>query len=404
VLKPTGLILLGIGLSVLAPLNLVLLQMYKSMDPFMYYASQAASGFVSWIAIALSALSDVMPPMWRAPSFGLVLAGFSMGFALSPFLAVCLGHLGVSIFALGILVFGFILACTTMPETLSTESSEMAKLKRLTERPVLTTKTEVWRYNLSRPARDLLILNRNKLFRLLSALAFFSGCVSAGDHTLFLYYVEENFGFNDRDVAFLFLLIGLMGIFVQAAVLKPLNSFIGERRVIMIAFLVGALHNFLYGIAQSKRTMFIAASIASLTGMSFPTISAIKANNVVSGLFCNLRDLNYHASFVLTFMQFKLYKKDELEQGKIQGALSSLSSLASAIGPMLLRYVYHTTKNGGGLGKGTMFIFGSGLYLVATFCAWLLPESQANSKLLRDAKKRSSLAKPQLNMDYGSSQ
>ena len=125
-------------------------------------------------------------------------------------------------------------------------------------------------------------MNRNKLFRLLSALTFFSGCVSAGDHTLFLYYVEENFGFNDKDVAMLFLLIGVMGIVVQSVILKPLNSLIGERRVIMVAFIVGALHNFLYGIAQSKKTMFISASIASLTGMSFPTISAIKANNVVS--------------------------------------------------------------------------------------------------------------------------
>lgn len=296
----TGLILLGIGLSLLAPLNLVLLQLFDSMDPFMYYASQAASGLVSWIAIALSALSDVMPPIWRAPSFGLVLAGFSMGFALSPFLAVFLGHLGVSIFALGILIFGFILA-STMPETLSSEASEMAKLKRLAECPVLTTRIEVWRYNISRPGRDLLILNRNKLFRLLSALAFFSGCVSAGDHTLFLYYVEENFGFNDKDIAMLFLLIGVMGIVVQAAVLKPLNSLIGERRVIMVAFSVGALHNFLYGIAQSKRMMFISASIASLTGMSFPTISAIKSNNVVSSRskFCTTihRLISYRWNF-----------------------------------------------------------------------------------------------------------
>jgi DHA1 family tetracycline resistance protein-like MFS transporter len=273
------------------------------MDPFMYYASHAASGLVSWLAVALSALSDVMPPMWRAPSFGLVLAGFSLGFAFSPILAVFLGHLGVSVFALGILVFGFILACATMPETLSSEASAMAKAKRLAERPAFMTQTEVWRYNLSRPVRDLLILNRNKLFRLLSALAFFSGCVSAGDHTLFLYYVEENFGFNDKDVAMLFLLIGVMGIVVQSVILKPLNSMIGERRVIMVAFLVGALHNFLYGIAQSKRTMFISASIASLTGMSFPTISAIKANNVVS--FVTLQEALYcRSSFDLTSINF----------------------------------------------------------------------------------------------------
>ena len=132
------------------------------------------------------------------------------------------------------------------------------------------------------PINDLLILNRNTLFRLLSALAFFSGCITTAHHTLFLYYLEENFGFNDKDIAILLLIIGLMGLLVQVVILKPLNSFIGERRVIVVAFLVGSLHNYLYGVAKSKRTIFISATIASLTGMSFPTISAIKANNVVS--------------------------------------------------------------------------------------------------------------------------
>ena len=366
--------LLGIGLSLLGPLNLVLMQLFDSMDPFLYYASHAISGLVSWMAVALSALSDVMPPMWRAPSFGLVMAGFSMGFALSPILAVLFSHLGVSIFALGILVSGFIFAIISMPETLSQEAAQAARSKRLSERPHMETQLDVWKYNLLRPMKELMILNRSKLFRLLSALAFFSGVVSTADHTLFLYYVEENYGFNDRDIAKLFLIIGTMGIIVQTVILKPLNSWIGERRVIIVAFLVGALHNYMYGVAKDKSTIFMGATIASLTGMSFPTISAIKSNNV-----------------------------DELEQGRIQGALYSLSSLASAIGPMMLRYVYHRTKDGGGFGKGTMFIFGAGLYLVAVVCAWLLPEEQANSNhKLKHAKKHSSLVQfDQGSVDYG---
>ena len=366
--------LLGIGLSLLGPLNLVLMQLFDSMDPFLYYASHAISGLVSWMAVALSALSDVMPPMWRAPSFGLVMAGFSMGFALSPILAVFFSHLGVSIFALGILVLGFIFAIISMPETLSQEAAQAARSKRLSERPHMETQLDVWKYNLLRPMKELMILNRSKLFRLLSALAFFSGVVSTADHTLFLYYVEENYGFNDRDIAKLFLIIGTMGIIVQTVILKPLNSWIGERRVIIVAFLVGALHNYMYGVAKDKSTIFMGATIASLTGMSFPTISAIKSNNV-----------------------------DELEQGRIQGALYSLSSLASAVGPMMLRYVYSRTKDGGGFGKGTMFIFGAGLYLVAVVCAWLLPEEQANSNhKLKHAKKRSSLVQfDQGSVDYG---
>lgn len=300
--------LLGIGLSLLGPLYLVLMQLFDNMHPFPYYASHALSGCVSWMAVALSALSDVMPPIWRAPSFGLVLAGFSMGFALSPILAVFMSHLGVSIFAFSILVAGFIMACISLPETLSPEMSEKARLNRLAERPHMETKTEVWMYNLMRPMKELLILNRNKLFRLLSALAFFSGCISTADHTLFIYYVEENFGFNDKDIAILFLIIGSMGIFVQAILLKPLNSLIGERRVIVVAFLVGALHNFLYGIATTKRTIFISATIASLTGMSFPTISAIKSNNVVRQIMAPLANecpqLNIRCSDLITLLPF----------------------------------------------------------------------------------------------------
>lgn len=273
---------IGIGLSLLAPLNLVLMQLYPNMDPFLYYASHAISGAVSWMAVALSAISDVMPPVWRAPSFGLVLAGFSMGFAVSPILAVFMSHLTISIFSLSILVIGFVFVSFYMPETLSSEAAQKARLNRVAEMRVIESEFDMWKYYAMRPINDLLILNRNTLFRLMSALAFFSGCVGSADLALFIYYVEENLGFNAKDIAVLFLMRGLSGILVQTVILKPLNSVIGERRVIMFAFSVGALHNYLYGVATSKRMFFIASTIATMTSMSFPTISAIKANNVVS--------------------------------------------------------------------------------------------------------------------------
>jgi hypothetical protein len=60
---------------------------------------------------------------------------------------------------------------------------------------------------------------------------------------------------------------------------------------------------------------------------------------------------------------------------------------------MLLRYIYHQTKDNALYGKGTMFVFGSGLYVIATFCAYMLPEQKTNSKYSRDdSKKLSRLA------------
>lgn len=56
---------------------------------------------------------------------------------------------------------------------------------------------------------------------------------------------------------------------------------------------------------------------------------------------------------------------------------------------MLLRYIYHETKDNSMYGKGTMFIFGAGLYVVATFCAYMLPEEKANSNLKNYESKNS---------------
>lgn len=79
----------------------------------------------------------------------------------------------------------------------------------------------------------------------------------------------------------MFLIFGILGIFVQSFILKLMNSMFGERAIVIIAFTFGVIHNVLYGIAHNKITIYIAIALGSLNMMAFPTISAIKANNVV---------------------------------------------------------------------------------------------------------------------------
>ena len=160
------------------------------MSPFWYYSAGALTGLVNWIAVALSSLSDVMPPQWRAPSFGLLLAGFSLGFAMAPQLALLLGHWKVSILALVNVWLGLVIVIFFFPETLPPTTAAQATLVRQEMTQGLTgTRRLLW--NIYRPIWELSILNRSSLFRLLSMLAFFSGMVSAGDRTLLLYYIEQ---------------------------------------------------------------------------------------------------------------------------------------------------------------------------------------------------------------------
>ena len=70
---------------------------------------------------------------------------------------------------------------------------------------------------------------------------------------------------------------------------------------------------------------------------------------------------------------------DASEQGKIQGALCSLSALATGVGPVVMRYVDHLAGDSF-LGPGVMFIFGAFLQFVATLFACLLPRRKTDSR------------------------
>lgn len=353
-----AILIVGLFISMLSPLTLFVIQLFPTMNPWWYFGVHITTGFVNWVAVALSSLNDVLPQKFRAPGLGLFLAGFMMGFSLAPIFSVFLGpvHLALTSFIMSFC--GFLCTIFVVPETLPPQVAAEARRRRseLYIRSRATEGGDLQQFQTSvkwlivRPIREISILNRNNFFRLISLLAFFSGMVSSGDQLLLVYYLEEQLNFTTKDVATMFLIMGVMGMMAQGLLLKPLNELIGEKLVVALCFFIGAVDNTMYGIARNKGTIFAAVALSAFTGMAFPTISAIKSNNV-----------------------------DASEQGRIQGALYSLQALASGVGPVTLRYVSSITKDGP-LGPGSMFVFAGCLYLCAVAAALALPKELANSR------------------------
>jgi Na+/melibiose symporter-like transporter len=239
------------------------------------------TGIVSWMAISISAMSDVMPPEWRAPSVGLLLAAMMLGFSMAPSLALLMDPTHTLWLSAGLVFAALGIAICFFPETLQPHVQEEARRRSEAEyfEPTFRGKL-IW--TVTRPFREMAILNRSKIFRLLSCLAFFSGMVSSGDQSLLVYYLEERLGFEASDVAYLFLIFGGMGFVTQILILKPLNDLLGERWLITTCFVISVLHNAMYGLATTKSTIYVSAALGALTMMAYPTISAVKANNVVS--------------------------------------------------------------------------------------------------------------------------
>ncbi len=241
-----------------------------------------------------------------------------------------------------------------LPETLTDDQADEARLKH--EEYMIHESESLLRYvirGICRPFKELSILNRNETFRLLSVLAFFSGMSNSGDSTLFLYYIEGRLDFTDADVAVLFGLMGIIGIFVQSIILKQITEMIGERLVIVFAFICGGITDTMFAFANTKELIFIAIIISSFTGMSFPTISAIKSNIA-----------------------------EQSEQGRIQGALFALSSLASAIGPAVLSATYQKSKNTNL--PGSFFLVSTFFYFIAVSFACALPKEKTNTTRRRN--------------------
>lgn len=70
-------ILASLFLSCVPTLVFVLLLKVPSLDPFWFYVSNSLIGAINYMSTMFAALSDVVPAQYRAPSYGLMLAGAS---------------------------------------------------------------------------------------------------------------------------------------------------------------------------------------------------------------------------------------------------------------------------------------------------------------------------------------
>mmetsp|Transcript_51796 Transcript_51796/g.155438 ORF Transcript_51796/g.155438 Transcript_51796/m.155438 type:complete len:536 (-) Transcript_51796:197-1804(-) len=342
-----GFLACSLLLASLAPLSLFLLQVVESMNPVWYYAADASSGLISSLAMSFTMLSDIMAPIHRAPSFGVLLSAYMLGFALSQLFAYFMTHIAVSALAVTLLAVSLLFSLIAVPETLTDEARKRAILRRQAE----SRKFSYCGFFL-RPIREMSILNRNGLFRTLSTVTFCTGLVYTSDKTLIVYYVEDVLGYSYQDVASMFFVMALLGIFVQIFLLNAAIGWLGEKGLLIATCMCGSTHNALYGLAGfafPRKGIFGALCLSEITALTFPIQISMRSNLV-----------------------------DEAEQGRVQGAFQSLTAVADAVGPVMLQFIFHRTEHESKFGPGTMFLFAALVYLLGGSIACSLPAGQVN--------------------------
>jgi MFS transporter, DHA1 family, tetracycline resistance protein len=370
-------LIIGIFLSSLSCIALLWTVLQPNLDPLWYYITKSANGIVHWMVMALSIVTDCLEEDKRAAGVGLLLAGFWLGLCIGPTMAMIYSSYPIVVVVIVSCLFqgmGLLLAICWIPETLSPDEAHVALQKQqqqqLQERTVLEQQQKqpnnvkrcynvihpsLLKYGgrmMIRPIRELAILNRNQILRLLAILAFFSGMATSGDQTLLLYYVDTVLHFDATDIAIMFLLVGATTLIAQTILLPPLHRGIGERGVLLLCFGTATLSNVMYGLAWDRQVMYIAMCIGALASMAFPTISAMKANHVEAS-----------------------------ERGRIQGALYSIQAVSAGIGPVAMRIVDATVLTTLHYRRGgSMFFFAAVLQCIAFVGAFHLPPKQASQQ------------------------
>lgn len=345
------LFLLGVLLFTIGQVVLLVILIFPTFDPMSYYIMNALKGFAGYFFPSFTIMADVTEPGIRAVAFSLILICGASTISLVQQIALAIGNSNAVAIAVLVSTLGLIYGLLYLPETLSPENKAIAVREREEEEAngitILST--------VLRPLRDLKIMNRNLFFRLVALVVFFSLTVKAGERVLFLFYVENQLGFNETNVATYVLLHSFGGVLAQSLILNALVQRTGERNVVIIAMLCGGLSSFLYGVARNSTLIYIGSIIFAISGIDNATISSMLSFNV-----------------------------EEHEQGIIQGVNAAVQAFASSIGPVFLNYVFDITENGAFLGPSTFFFVATLFYTIAVAFAYAFPVEAANSKRFRE--------------------
>lgn len=275
-------------------------------------------------------IADVSTPETRARNFGMIGAAFGLGFIIGPGLGGLLAGWGVRapFFAAAILcalncLYGYFI----LPESLSRENRRPFQWKR------------------ANPFGSLQLLKRYPAVGKL-AIAFFLIYMGAqavqGNWNFFTKY---RFHWGEGTIGLSLAVVGLLVALVQAGLVRVVNPKLGNEKSIYVGLALYSLGLALFAFATQGWMMFLFLIPYCLGGIAGPSLQATLAGHIPPN-----------------------------EQGELQGALTSLMSITTIIGPLVMNnlFKYFTTDKAPVHFPGISFMLGSLFMLGSIVISWMV--------------------------------
>ena len=273
-------------------------------------------------------IADISTPETRAQNFGMIGAAFGLGFIVGPMIGGLLGEMGPRIpflVAAGLALLNAAYGYFVLPESLDASNRRAFDWKRAN--PISSLK------NLSRfPAVAGLIVS-----------FFLIYVASHAVQSNWSYFNIEKFKWSPKMIGISLAVVGVLVSLVQGLLVRVVNPKIGNEKSVYVGLGLYTIGLVLFGLASQSWMMFAFLIPYCLGGISGPGLQAIISGTVPAN-----------------------------EQGELQGSLTSIISITSIVGPLVMSnlFAFFTGPIAPFYFPGAPFMLAAVLMLLSCFFAY----------------------------------
>jgi MFS transporter, DHA1 family, tetracycline resistance protein len=261
------------------------------------FAGRVVSGITAAsISSATAYIADITPPEGRAKQFGMIGAAFGLGFIVGPALGGFLGAVSLRLpfwVAAALSLTNAAYGLFVLPESLPRQRRE--KL--------------VWRK--ANPLGSIDLLRSQPALLGLAVVVFLDYIAHESLPSCFVLYSDYRYGWGEGRIGAVLATVGFATAAVQALLVGPMVRKLGERRALLLGIGLGALSFAIYGAAPTGALFMLGVPFGALWGIASPAMQTLFTRRVGPS-----------------------------EQGRLQGALSSLRGIGGMIGPILFTQAF----------------------------------------------------------------
>jgi MFS transporter, DHA1 family, tetracycline resistance protein len=241
-------------------------------------------------------IADVTPEDERAAKFGMLGAAFGLGFVVGPALGGLLGGISLRLpfwAAAGLSLTNALYGFFILPESLAPE------------------KRAPFAWSKANPFGSLQLLRSHPRLLGLAAVAFLYNIAHDSLPSVFVLYTDYRYHWGERMVGFSLAGIGIASTIVSALLVGPVVKKLGERSALLVGLAFGAAGFAIYGLAPTGTLFLVGIPFLAIWGLAGPAFQALMSRRV-----------------------------EPSAQGRLQGALGSMSGVTGMIGPLIFTQIF----------------------------------------------------------------